>query len=105
MYRAVVNVKQCEIEASLKIGQRREIKGFSTNSTSAAASVFSEESFNQNAALLGADTKANTILNTKYKYITNAASNNSEEKAVENSNSEDNSNDDTTDSSRTLSLP
>uniref|UniRef100_A0A1B0FQU3 BTB domain-containing protein n=1 Tax=Glossina morsitans morsitans TaxID=37546 RepID=A0A1B0FQU3_GLOMM len=105
MYRGVVNVMQCEIEAFLKIGQRLKIKGFSTNSTLSAASLFSEESFNQNAVLLGADIKANTILNTKYKCITNAASNNSEENAVENSNSEDNSNDDTVGSSRTVPLP
>uniref|UniRef100_A0A1A9ZQ78 Uncharacterized protein n=1 Tax=Glossina pallidipes TaxID=7398 RepID=A0A1A9ZQ78_GLOPL len=89
----VVNVKQCEIEAFLIIGQRLKIKGFSTNSTSPPAPIFPEESFNENAALLGGDTKANTILNTKNKCITNAASNNSKENAVENYNIEDNNND------------
>uniref|UniRef100_A0A1B0AZC2 BTB domain-containing protein n=1 Tax=Glossina palpalis gambiensis TaxID=67801 RepID=A0A1B0AZC2_9MUSC len=39
MYRGVVNVKQSEIEAFVKIGERQQIKGFSTNSTSSAAVI------------------------------------------------------------------
>ncbi|KAM7364096.1 uncharacterized protein ACRADG_000746 isoform 2-T2 [Cochliomyia hominivorax] len=48
MYQGVVNVKHTELQSFMKIGQLLQIKGLATNSTSSAASMTSEKSFNNN---------------------------------------------------------